>query len=50
MFIEAHENIATMLERKHSRFKASTPMKVLLVEDSILIRNMLIEIVNRASN
>ena len=50
MFIEAHENIAKMLERKHSRFKVSTPMKVLLVEDSILIRNMLIEILNHASD
>ena len=39
-----------MLEPKHSRFKVSAPMKVLLVEDSILIRNMLIEILNYASD
>lgn len=39
-----------MPERKHSYFKLSAPMKVLLVEDSILIRNTLIEILNNSSD
>ena len=39
-----------MPERKQSNFKVSVPMKVLLVEDSILIRNTLIEILDSASD
>lgn len=37
-----------MLKRKHSHFRVFAPMKVLLVEDSILIRNKLIEILDSA--
>jgi DNA-binding NarL/FixJ family response regulator len=46
MIIKAHEEIAKM----PARLKASTSMKVLLVEDSILIRNALIEILNSNGN
>jgi DNA-binding NarL/FixJ family response regulator len=50
MFIKNHKETATMPTPKHSQLKASTPMKVLLVEDSILIRNTLIEILNNDGN
>jgi DNA-binding NarL/FixJ family response regulator len=48
MTIEIDEEVATT--PAPSQFKASAPMKVLLVEDSILIRNTLIEILNCDSN
>jgi DNA-binding NarL/FixJ family response regulator len=50
MIIKTHEELAIMPAPKHSRLKASTSMKVLLVEDSILIRNALIEILNSNGN
>jgi DNA-binding NarL/FixJ family response regulator len=45
MTIRTHEEIAI-----HSQPKASIAMKVLLVEDSVLIRNTLIEILNSNGN
>jgi DNA-binding NarL/FixJ family response regulator len=38
------------MQNPNHSLKASAPMKVLLVEDSILIRNTLIEILNNDSN
>jgi DNA-binding NarL/FixJ family response regulator len=50
MIIKTHEEIAVMSIPKHNQVTTSKSMKVLLVEDSILIRNTLIEILNSNSN
>lgn len=50
MTIRAYEEIAIMSIPKHNQLVTSKSMKVLLVEDSILIRNTLIEILNSNGN
>jgi DNA-binding NarL/FixJ family response regulator len=50
MIIKTHEEIAIMSIPKHNQVTTSKSMKVLLVEDSILIRNTLIEILSSNSN